>query len=612
MLTTLAVQNYRSLRHLVVPLGALNIVTGANGSGKSNLYRALRLLADCSRDGAAAVLAREGGLPSVLWAGPDATGRDVRAGAHPVQGTVRAGRVALRLGFAGDEFGYAIDFGLPAEDETKTAFVRDPLIKRECIWTGPVLRPASLLVDRHGDAVWVREADGTWPDRPDPVRSFDSMLSEFADPARAPALLAVRERVRSWRFYHHFRTDDRGPARLPQIGTRTAVLSHDGADLAAALQTILEIGDAQRLHEAVEVAFPGSRVEVINRSGWFELTFHQPGLLRRLTNAELSDGTLRYLLWIAALLTPRPPGAAHTQRAGNQPAPGPVRPVGAADCRCRGPHPGCGRITIPAIRECPGRMRISRRYLPAEDRADQGPLRHRSRRPGAPRRAAVAVANALTPPYTGLAPRLSPAPAGKDAQLSGTDSDPSRTSTAGVPGIYFQVGALSAYRAVEGSFALRNRSIASEANQGNPGPADRLTTGWPNFTYSLDCYGVWLGDGGDVAVVEVDALVQRAAERRSVAGENIVAGDVALLNLGDPALGDAHPIGDLLLGQLPVAPDLGQAVSLNRGQQFVLACCYGVFAAGPLGMGSADILPPGVAGHRLSSSSACRSLRYTA
>ena len=31
------------------------------------------------------------------------------------------------------------------------------------------------------------------------------------------------------------------------------------------------------------------------------------GLLRPLSQAELSDGTLRYLLWIAALLTPRPP-----------------------------------------------------------------------------------------------------------------------------------------------------------------------------------------------------------------------------------------------------------------------------------------------------------------
>jgi len=33
----------------------------------------------------------------------------------------------------------------------------------------------------------------------------------------------------------------------------------------------------------------------------------QHGLLRPLSAAELSDGTLRYLLWTAVMLTPRPP-----------------------------------------------------------------------------------------------------------------------------------------------------------------------------------------------------------------------------------------------------------------------------------------------------------------
>jgi predicted ATPase len=42
--------------------------------------------------------------------------------------------------------------------------------------------------------------------------------------------------------------------------------------------------------------------------GRFEVEMRQHGLLRPLKAAELSDGTLRYLLWVAALLTPRPPG----------------------------------------------------------------------------------------------------------------------------------------------------------------------------------------------------------------------------------------------------------------------------------------------------------------
>ena len=40
MIRTPAIENYRSLRQVVIPLAALNLVTGANGSGKSSLHRA--------------------------------------------------------------------------------------------------------------------------------------------------------------------------------------------------------------------------------------------------------------------------------------------------------------------------------------------------------------------------------------------------------------------------------------------------------------------------------------------------------------------------------------------------------------------------------------------
>jgi predicted ATPase len=79
--------------------------------------------------------------------------------------------------------------------------------------------------------------------------------------------------------------------------------------LAAALQTIRETGDAAALDQAVELAFPGSHVSVESEGGGrLALRLHQHGLLRPLGAAELSDGTLRYLLWAAVLLAPRPAG----------------------------------------------------------------------------------------------------------------------------------------------------------------------------------------------------------------------------------------------------------------------------------------------------------------
>ncbi len=305
MLQTLAVQNYRTLRDFVIPLGPLNLITGANGSGKSNIYKALRLLAETAQNGVIGSLAREGGLASTLWAGPETLSRAMRNGEVPVQGTVRKKPVTLGLGFAGDEFSYAIDLGLPPP--AASAFSLDPIIKAEYVWAGPVARPAAMLVERKGMLVRTRGDDGKWQNEGEHIASFDSMLAQMADPRRTPELLTLREQIRSWRFYDHFRTDTAAPARLPQIGTHTPVLGHDGADLAAALQTIREIGDPQALDAAVHDAFPGARLEIDSHNGRFETTMHQHGLLRPLKAVELSDGTLRYLLWIAALLSPRPP-----------------------------------------------------------------------------------------------------------------------------------------------------------------------------------------------------------------------------------------------------------------------------------------------------------------
>ena len=307
MLSRLAIHGYRSLRDFVVSLQPLNVVTGPNGSGKSNVYRTVRLIADIAQGRVISSLAREGGLESTLWAGPESFSRAVVRGEQPVQGATRKNPVSLRLGFSGDEFGYAIDIGLPARGSGSTAFAHDPEIKGEWIWNGEHPRPASMLVERKGTLVRSRADRGEWTILAQQLATFDSMMTHGVDLRSAPEAVRLREQMRGWRFYDQFRVDLESPARLPQIGTHTPVMSHDGADFAAAWQTIAEIGDAQGLQQAVADAFPGCRVSIAQSGARFEVEMHQHGLLRPLRAAELSDGTLRYLLWITALLTPRPP-----------------------------------------------------------------------------------------------------------------------------------------------------------------------------------------------------------------------------------------------------------------------------------------------------------------
>ena len=290
----------------MLPLARLTVVTGANGSGKSSVYRALRLLAETAGGGAVRALAREGGLESVLWAGPEQFSASMRRGEQPVQGTRRREPVNLRLGFAGDEgeFGYAIDIGLPVA--SGSVFDQDPEVKQEHVWAGALLRPAAMLARRDRGLLEL-QGDAGWQRVPRALPGHASMLAEHVDPHGAPELVALREQLRGWRFYDHFRTDADAPARTPQLGTRTPVLGHDGADWAAALATIREVGDSAALDAAVADAFGGATLSVSNDGGRFSVQMRQPGLLRPLQAAELSDGTLRYLLWVAALLTPRPP-----------------------------------------------------------------------------------------------------------------------------------------------------------------------------------------------------------------------------------------------------------------------------------------------------------------
>lgn len=64
-----SIAGYRSLRLLRFPVGGLTVFVGANGVGKTNLYRALQLLQAAAAGTLARELASEGGMESALWAG---------------------------------------------------------------------------------------------------------------------------------------------------------------------------------------------------------------------------------------------------------------------------------------------------------------------------------------------------------------------------------------------------------------------------------------------------------------------------------------------------------------------------------------------------------------
>lgn len=289
-----SVTGYRSLQDLNLELGQINVITGPNGCGKSNLYNAISLLGNTSQGNLAKTLALEGGMPSVLWAGER---KNYTRTKKPVR---------MTLMVRTEVFSYELELGLPP-GIPPSLFALDPEVKEEYVWHGKERRRSTTFLERKAQATWVTDQQGERVPYPIALTQTESILSQLHEPHLYPELSAIRESMRNWRFYHHFRTDALSPLRFPQVGVRTPVMSNDGIDYAAALQTIIEIGDDKTLFSAIDDAFPGCKLMIKNEHGRFEVLLQQPGIKRPLEARELSDGTIRYLCLVAALLSPRPP-----------------------------------------------------------------------------------------------------------------------------------------------------------------------------------------------------------------------------------------------------------------------------------------------------------------
>lgn len=299
-LRALSVSGYRSLERIDCPVGDLDVFVGANGVGKTNLYRALQLVQSAAANTLALDLAREGGLASVFWAGP----RPHKESARLRLSVSLAAPERTRPGMAA--YVYEVEVGY--RPPTAAAFATEPLIKEERLTYRTAARPVRLF-ERKGPAVTVRDDSGRPVDLSLDFTASETVLGRLEEPARCPELDLVRRTLREWRFYHDLRTDPDSPLRRPCFAVTRPTLASDGADLAAVFATLVHIRqDTVELDRMIEDAFPGARLIVPHPDSHARFGLEMPEFPGRVFEpAELSDGTLRYLALAGALLAYRLP-----------------------------------------------------------------------------------------------------------------------------------------------------------------------------------------------------------------------------------------------------------------------------------------------------------------
>jgi predicted ATPase len=306
----IAVAGYRSLRAIRFPVGQLTVFVGANGVGKTNLYRALQLIQAAAAGSLARELASEGGMESALWAGKRTVNKPARIKLQvglTAEGSEQSGQHNFDYGVElGVAYSYEIEVGVRVP--TAAAFPLEPQVKEETLIERGGRRPLGVL-ERRGPRATAIDNDGHKHVVEPPLLPTETALGSLQDPGRFGDVDMVRRAMLDWRFYHDFRTDRLSPLRQPCLAVTTPTLASDGSDLAALFATLVHIReDTTELDRAIDDAFPGAQLVVPppERTAAFGLIM--PDYPKRVFDAaELSDGTLRYLALAGALLGYRLP-----------------------------------------------------------------------------------------------------------------------------------------------------------------------------------------------------------------------------------------------------------------------------------------------------------------
>ncbi len=288
------VEGFRSLKHVIWKPGDLNVIIGPNGGGKSNVLRAFELLAASARGKLAETINAWGGLFPLLWNNkPQPISLRVRAQARP--------RTPV--------FEYRLEIEPIARGESFYV-ERETLLVGLLSATGALTRPKRLIEREGGKATIAREPGPLITLQGEALPIRESLLAAVAGSIDVHSLARrFAKQMAEIRAYQDWNVGPAAPVRGSSATSSAETLDANAGNLVAVLHTLMsrERAFKRDLDAAMGAAFPGeyealhiapaADLAVQLRIAWKSLEKPQPA-------GSLSDGTLRFLALITALLQP--------------------------------------------------------------------------------------------------------------------------------------------------------------------------------------------------------------------------------------------------------------------------------------------------------------------
>jgi predicted ATPase len=280
---SLKISGFTSFKDVTWKPERLNVLIGPNGSGKSNLLRALELIRASAAGNLRDFVLSKGGLPRLLW----------RGAAQQMEFSFETRLLSCMYVFR----------LVPVPQSASFRTVFEVLGFRKS--------PPPQVFIRHDDELVVLEGAKTLVPYPtEDISATETALSMVTALWNHPIPYQLQQQLRAWAIYHDLRVDERAEIRRPAVVREERRISPDGQNLTPVLRTLYEGEFKNAIDSGMTAAFPDDYDEVFFRAtepDRIQLYVRRKHSNREDSAADLSDGTLRFLLLLTILATPDPP-----------------------------------------------------------------------------------------------------------------------------------------------------------------------------------------------------------------------------------------------------------------------------------------------------------------